>query len=257
MRETLKLLGRRLARGSRKLGRRLGREIGAAAAWPFRLVFRVATGLALALLRIAVVMAVIAAVTLGVHYFFFAEFDADGNVVVPERPGSAAGTGGDTPGIVRVPRARPAYDREAEIRQIDERVAFQRRQLDEQLARKAARGASDEELAQYRQMAERGIAANEVGWRAMQARTAHEILGESAAEAEAPDPVGDLRSKIERNREKRAAQWARWLEGFEGAGLALERAYVERREAEDREREDRELEELEETMRRRGVQSGP
>ena len=254
MRETLKLLGRRLGRGSRKLGRRLGREIGAAAAWPFRLVFRVATGLALALLRIAVVMAVIAAVTLGVHYFFFAEFDADGNVVVPERPGGAAAS---TPGIVRVPRARPAYDREAEIRRIDERVAFQRRQLDEQLARKAARGASDEELAQYRQMAERGIAANEAGWRAMQARTAHEILGESAAEAEAPDPVGDLRARIERKREKRAAQWARWLEGFEGAGLALERAYVERREAEDREREHRELEELEETMRRRGVQSGP
>ena len=254
MRDLLKLLGYGLARGSRKLVRRLGREAGAAAAWPFRLVFRVVSGLALVLLRIAVVMAVIAAVTLGVHYFFFAGFDADGNVIVPERPGSAAD---GTPGIVRVPRARPAYDREAEIRRIDERVAFQRQQLEEELLRMAARGAADEELAQYRQMAEQGIAANEAGWRTMEARSAREVLGESAAEAEAPDPVGNLRARIERNREKRAAQWARWLEGFEGEGLALERAYVERREAEDRQREDRELAELEETMRRRGVQSGP
>lgn len=254
MRETLKLRGYGLGRGSRKLGRRIGREIGAAAAWPFRLAFRVATGLALALLRVTVALSVIGAVGLGVFYFFFAEFDADGNIVVPERPGSATTS---TPGIVRVPRARPAYDREAEIRRIDERVAFQRRQLEGQLARKAARGASDEELAQYRRLAEQGIAANEAGRRAMEARRAREILGEAAAGAEAPDPVGDLRSRIERRREKRAAQWARWLEGFEGENLALERAYVERREAEDREREDRELAELEDTMRRRGLQSGP
>lgn len=257
MRDLLKLLGYGLANGSRKLGHRLGREIGAAAAWPFRLVFRVVSGLALALLRVAVVMAVISAVALGVHFFFFAEFDADGNVIVPERPGSAAGTGGATPGIVRVPRARPAYDREAEIRQIDESVAFQRRQLEEQLGHMAAKGMSDEELALHRQLGERSIAENEAGWRAMQARQARKFLGAAAPEPEAPDPVGDLRSKIERSREKRAAQWARWLEGFEGEALALERAYVERREAEDRDREDRELEELEDTMRRRGLQSGP
>ncbi len=257
MRDFLKLLGYGLANGSLKLVRRLGREAGAAAAWPFKLAFRVVSGLALVLLRIAVVMAVISAVALGVYWFFFAEFDADGNVIVPERPGSAAGTGGATPGIVRVPRAKPAYDREAEIRQIDESVAFQRRQLEEQLGHMAAKGMSDEELALHRQLGERSIAETEAGWRAREARQAREILGDSAAEPEAPDPVGDLRSKIERSREKRAAQWARWLENFEGEGLALERAYVERREAEDRQREDRELAELEDTMRSRGVQSGP
>ena len=257
MRDLLKLLGYGLASGSLKLGGRLAREAGAAALWPLKLAFRVVAGLALGLLRAAVALSVVGAVALGVFYFFFAEFDADGNIVTRPRPGSEAGAAARVPGAARAPRANPAYDREAEIRRIDERVEFQRQQLEEQLERMAAKGAADDELSQYRELAERSIAVNEAGWRTMQARRAREILGEAAPEPEAPDPVEALRSKIERRREKRAASWARWLEGFEGENLALERAYVERREAEDREREDRGLAELQATMRRRAVQSGP
>ena len=257
MRDLLKLLGYGLARGSLNLGRRLAGEVGGAALWPLKLVFRVVTGLALGLLRAAVALSVVGAVALGVFYFFFAERDADGNIVPGPRPGSEAGAAASVPGAARASRAQPAYDHEAETRRIDERVAFQRQQLEEQLERMAAKGAADEKLAQYRELAERSIAVNEAGWLTMQARRAREILGEAAPEPEAPDPVEALRSKIERSRQKRAASWARWLEGFEGENLALERAYVERREAEDREREDRELAELQETMRRRSVQSGP
>ena len=49
----------------------------------------------------------------------------------------------------------------------------------------------------------------------------------------------------------------RWLEGIEGEDLTLERAYIERLDDADCQCEDHELAELDATMRRNGVQSGP
>lgn len=148
--------------------------------------------------------------------------------------------------------APPGHDHGAEVRRIDQRVAVQRQMWEGYLERMAAKGASEERLAAEREAAERSMARNEAGWRRMQRRAAREVLGEAAPGPDpGPGPLEDLRARIERNRAKRSASWAGWLEGFEGDDLALERAFVERREAEDRAREDRELAELEARLQRR------
>lgn len=175
------------------------------------------------------------------HFFVF-ERGEDGKILPP------AGMTGS--------RAPAGYDHETEMRRIDERVAVQRQMWESHLERMVAKGASEERLAAEREAAERSMAQNEAGWREMEARRARR-WGEAAPEQDpGPGPVEELRARIERSRAKRAASWARWLEGFEGDDLAMERAYVERREAEDRAREDQELADLEARLQRRADAAG-
>lgn len=175
------------------------------------------------------------------HFFVF-ERGGDGKTLPPAgttRPGASSG-----------------YDHEAEMRRIDERVAVQRQMWESHLERMAAKGASEERLAAERDAAERSMARNEAGWREMEARRARRWGAAAPEQDPGPGPLEELRARIERSRAKRAASWARWLEGFEGDDLALERAYVERREAEDRAREDQELAALEARLRRRAGAAG-
>ena len=152
-------------------------------------------------------------------------------------------------------RPRLEYDHAEELRRQAE-INTNRRTLSEaRLERLAAKGMSDEDLAIERAAVERSLAETEAAWRQLRARTQRERWGEAAPAPEAePGPVEGKRASIQRQREKRAASWARWLASFEGSDperLAQERAWIERREAEDRAREDRELAELEAAMRRR------
>ncbi len=157
-------------------------------------------------------------------------------------------------------RPRFEYDHAEELRRQAEINAARRASSEARLERLAAKGMSDEDLAIEREAVERSLAETEAAWRQLRARTHRERWGEAAPEPEPePGPVESKRASIQRNREKRAASWGRWLASFEGGDperLAQERAWIERREAEDRVREDRELAELEATMHRRAGVAG-
>ena len=146
-------------------------------------------------------------------------------------------------------RPRFQYDQAGVLRRQAEINAARRASSEARLERLVAKGMSDEDLAIERAAVERRQAETEAAWRQLRARTQRERWVEAA-----PGPVESKRASIQRQREKRAVNWARWVASFEEGDperLAQERAWIERREVEDRAREDREVAELEATMRRR------
>ena len=143
---------------------------------------------------------------------------------------------------------------ERSVERVEQSAEWSREYWDSYIDRMAARGATDAELEVARAAAERSMESNDAARRRRAADTDIRLRGYTLVDAPARlGPVEALRQRIAARREKRAAEMAAYLAGYEGdpERHALEKAWYEGLEAERAAREDAELAAMVERMSRR------